>query len=73
MATIEETNAELKRTAFQKKAVVKLSANDVLELAKTYFAEHGYRAMVTGRPGYLLVMGGVCLFLYTRFKKSGWL
>jgi hypothetical protein len=58
MASIEETNAELERTAFQKKAVVKLSANDVLALAKSYFPERGYRASVTGRPGYLLVMGG---------------
>ncbi len=57
MATIEEINAELKRTAFQKKAVVKLSAADVLELARGYFPERGYRANLTGRPGYLLVMG----------------
>ena len=28
---------------------------------------------VWGYPAALLVMGGVCLFLYTRFKKSGWL
>lgn len=58
MASIEETNAELKRTAFQKKAVVKLSASDVLALASSYFPERGYRANVTGRPGYLLIMGG---------------
>jgi hypothetical protein len=58
VASIEETNAELKRTAFQKKAVVKLSANEVLELGMSYFPERGYRARATGRPGYLLVMGG---------------
>jgi hypothetical protein len=58
MTSIEDVNAELKRTAFQKKAVVKLSANDVLALAREYFPERGYRANVTGRPGYLLVMGG---------------
>jgi magnesium transporter len=28
---------------------------------------------VWGYPAALLVMGGVCLFLYSRFKKSGWL
>jgi magnesium transporter len=28
---------------------------------------------VWGYPAALLVMAGVCLFLYTRFKKSGWL
>ena len=58
MATIDEINAELKRTAFQKKAVVRFSAAEVLELARGYFPEHGYRANLTGRPGYLLVMGG---------------
>jgi hypothetical protein len=58
VTTLEEINAELKRTAFQKKAVVKLSAAEVLELARAYFPERGYRANLTGRPGYLLVMGG---------------
>ncbi len=57
MPSIEEINAELKRTAFQKKAVVRLSASDVLDLAKAYFPERGYRAHLTGRPGHLLVMG----------------
>jgi hypothetical protein len=57
MPTIDEINAELKRTAFQKKAVVKLTTAEVLELAKGYFPERGYRANLTGRPGYLLVMG----------------
>jgi magnesium transporter len=28
---------------------------------------------VWGYPAALLVMGGICFFLYTRFKKSGWL
>jgi magnesium transporter len=28
---------------------------------------------VWGYPVALLVMGGICVFLYTRFKKSGWL
>jgi len=58
MPTLDEVNAELKRTAFQKKAVVKLSTAEVLELARGYFPERGYRASLTGRPGYLLVMGG---------------
>lgn len=58
MSTLEEINAELKRTAFQKKAVVKFNAAEVLELARSYFPERGYRANLTGRPGYLLVMGG---------------
>ena len=58
MASMEEINAELKRTAFQKKAVVKFDAAKVMELARAYFPERGYRATVTGRPGHLLVMGG---------------
>lgn len=58
MPTIDEVNAELKRTAFQKKAVVKLSSSEVLDLAKRFFPDRGYRANLTGRPGYLLVMGG---------------
>lgn len=57
LVSLEEINAELKRTAFQKKAVVKLDARDVLDLAKAYFSERGYRANLTGRPGFLLVMG----------------
>lgn len=58
MPSLAELNAELERTAFQKKAVVKLSAGEVLDLARRYFPERGYRASFTGRPGYLLVMGG---------------
>lgn len=57
MPTLDEINAELKRTAFQKKAVVKLTSAEVLELARGYFPERGYRANLTGRPGFLLVMG----------------
>lgn len=57
MPSIEEINTELQRTAFQKKAVVKFSAAEVLDLAKGYFPERGYRANLTGRPGHLLIMG----------------
>ncbi|MEZ4532458.1 MAG: hypothetical protein R2835_03565 [Thermomicrobiales bacterium] len=57
MASIEEINAELQRTAFQKKAVVKLPASEVLTLAQDHFRARGYRASPTGRPGYLMVMG----------------
>ncbi len=48
---------ELRRTAFQKKAVSRLSAADVLDLAITFFAERGYRAGRTGRPNQVFVMG----------------
>ncbi len=49
---------EMVRTAFQKKAVSRLPANEVLELAIAFFREHGYRAGKTGRPNQVFVMGG---------------
>src|SRR6185312_3821906 len=51
-------NAELKRTAFQKKAVVKLTPDEVLEAGIAFFKERGYRSARTGRPGQIFVMGG---------------
>ena len=48
---------ELKRTAFQKKAVSRMPAREVLELAVAFFAERGYRAGRTGRPNQVFVMG----------------
>lgn len=49
---------EMVRTAFQKKAVSRLPAGDVLDLAIGFFAERGYRAGKTGRPNQIFVMGG---------------
>ncbi len=51
-------NAEMKRTAVQKKAVSKLPVEQVLALAIAYFGERGYRAGKTGRPNHVFVMGG---------------
>jgi hypothetical protein len=48
---------ELKRTAFQKKAVSRMPPGDVLELAVAFFAERGYRVGRTGRPNQVFVMG----------------
>ena len=48
---------ELRRTAFQKKAVSRLSAAEVLALAIAFFNERGYRAGHTGRPNQVFVMG----------------
>jgi hypothetical protein len=48
---------ELKRTAFQKKAVSRMSAAAVLDLAIAFFSERGYRAGRTGRPNQVFVMG----------------
>ncbi len=48
---------ELQRTAYQKKAVSRLPAAQVLELAIAYFIERGYRAGRTGRPNQVFIMG----------------
>jgi predicted HTH domain antitoxin len=50
--------AAVKRTAFQKKAVSRLSAAEVLDLALAHFREHGYRTGRTGRPNQIFVLGG---------------
>lgn len=49
--------AEMTRTAFQKKAVSRMPARDVLDLAIAFFKERGYRSGVTGRPNQIFVMG----------------
>ena len=48
---------EMVRTAFQKKAVSRLSADEVLELAIAFFGERGYRSGKTGRPNQVFIMG----------------
>ena len=48
---------ELRRTAFQKKAVSRLPPKEVLDLAIAFFSERGYRAGRTGRPNQVFVMG----------------
>lgn len=50
-------NAEIERTAFQKKAVSRLPVAEVLDLAAGFFRDRGYRVGRTGRPGQLFVMG----------------
>ncbi len=52
-----EVEREMMRTAYQKKAVSRLPAGEVLELAIAFFAERGYRAGKTGRPNQVFVMG----------------
>lgn len=51
-------NDELARTAFQKKAVSRMSPSDVLDFAEAFFKERGYRAGKTGRPNQIFIMGG---------------
>ena len=56
-ATPSPWDEELKRTAFQKKAVSRLRPGEVLDLATAFFSERGYRAGRTGRPNQVFVMG----------------
>jgi hypothetical protein len=55
---MEAYDEELRRTAYQKKAVSKLAPGTVLDLAIAFFKEHGYRAGRTGRPNQVFIMGG---------------
>jgi hypothetical protein len=50
--------AEMSRTAFQKKAVSRLPANEVMETAIAYFTARGYRSGKAARPNQVYVMGG---------------
>ncbi len=50
-------NDELERTAYQKKAVSRLPAAEVLDRAIAFFTTRGYRAGRTGRPNQVFVMG----------------
>jgi hypothetical protein len=54
----QQIDQELARTAFQKKAVSKLPAGEVLDFAMSFFKEKGYKAGRTGRPNQVFVMGG---------------
>jgi hypothetical protein len=49
---------EMERTAYQKKAVSRLPAAEVLDLAIAWFRESGYRSDRTGRPNQIFIMGG---------------
>jgi hypothetical protein len=53
-----QIQAEMRRTAYQKKAVSRLSASETLDFAIAFFQERGYRAGRTGRPNQAFVMGG---------------
>ena len=50
--------AEMSRTAFQRKAVSRLPANEVMDVTVAFFKERGYRSGRTGRPNQVFVMGG---------------
>lgn len=56
--TREQIAAEMRRTAYQKKAVSHMGASATLDYAITFFTERGYRSGRTGRPNQAFVMGG---------------
>jgi hypothetical protein len=56
--SLDAFNEEMKRTAFQKKAVSPLTSTAVLDLAVAYFNERGYRSGRTGRPNQVFILGG---------------
>lgn len=49
---------EMRRTAYQKKAVSRLGATETIDYAIMYFTNAGYRAGKTGRPNQMYIMGG---------------
>jgi hypothetical protein len=49
---------EMRRTAYQKSAVLKIPPAETLRYATTYLKERGYRAGPAGRPNQLYVLGG---------------
>lgn len=57
MLSREQLDAEMQRTAFQKKAVSRLPASEVLDLGIEFFKARGYRAARTGRPNQVFIMG----------------
>lgn len=50
--------AELERTAFQRKAVAPWGPDDVIDDAIAFFKERGYRSGRSGRPNQIYVRGG---------------
>jgi hypothetical protein len=51
-------NEEMARTAFNKKAVSRAPMREVFALATSWFKERGYKALPSGRPNQLYIMGG---------------
>jgi hypothetical protein len=49
---------EMKRTTVLKTVVLPLPAREIVALGRSYFAEHGYRALPAGSANRLMVRGG---------------
>lgn len=48
----------MRRTAFQKSAVLKIPPVEALQYATTFLKQRGYRAGPAGRPNQIFVLGG---------------
>jgi hypothetical protein len=57
MPDLAAINAEMQRTAFQKKAVVKLTPAESLAFAAAFLNERGYRDGPAARPNQVFVLG----------------
>ncbi|HEV2129201.1 MAG TPA: hypothetical protein VGR22_11340 [Thermomicrobiales bacterium] len=51
-------NAEMERTAYNRKVVSRAPASEVFALAREWFSERGYRVLPSGRPNQIFIMGG---------------
>ena len=49
---------EMKRTTVLKTVVLPLPAREIVALGRSYFTEHGYRALPSGSANSLMVRGG---------------
>jgi hypothetical protein len=54
---LDAINAEMARTAVQKKAVLKIPPKEALALASAFLSGHGYRSGPAARPDHIFVMG----------------
>ena len=54
----ERFNAEMARTAFNRKAVSRAPMREVFAIAKEWFGERGYKVLPSGRPNQIYIMGG---------------
>jgi hypothetical protein len=54
----KQMTAEMERTAFQRKAVSRKTANETLADAVEFFKERGYRSGFSARPLQIYIMGG---------------
>ncbi len=54
----ERFDAEMARTAFNKKAVSRAPMREVFAFAKEWFTARGYKVLPSGRPNQIYIMGG---------------